>query len=122
MAQKYSEIVHVLKSVEVAQGPWNSNRFPHSDAIFFHFHGLKIISENTFLISKYPIPYPTRKNIYLPYCLELKKSLIILEKHNLNIKESKSKSKFLLIMLNLYYYIKNSLLKLSLSKFILFLD
>ena len=52
--QKYLDIwpvmfeneVHILSHQELTLAPWNATRFPYSDAIFFHFHGLKIISSN----------------------------------------------------------------------------
>jgi hypothetical protein len=64
--------VHVLEKKELLLAPWNAQRFPYSDAVLWHFHGLKVISENKTFIGVYEIPTPVINNIYLPYIKEMK--------------------------------------------------
>jgi hypothetical protein len=48
--------------------PWNARRFPYSSAIAWHFHGLRILANNQYLLhSKYQIPDTVDDYIYLPY-------------------------------------------------------
>lgn len=67
----FDELVHVLNDKELALGPWNANRYPYSNSVFYHFHSLKIIGRNKVNIGGYPIPNVLRKNIYYPYCQDL---------------------------------------------------
>ena len=92
--EKYKDIVHVLKIESLAQGPWNAQRFPYSDAVFFHFHGFKIFSKNRFLLSTYLIPRPTYQYIYKPYIKIIKNSLSELSNYDYKVKNSNFIIKF----------------------------
>jgi len=69
----FSEFVHVSENTEYFQAPWNCNKYPYSDAILYHFHGLRIVksmvtnSPRIFFSGEY-IPKKTIDFIYLPYC------------------------------------------------------
>ena len=53
------------------QTPWNAIRFPYSDAIIWHFQGLRIEKNRIRLFQDYTIPKVTLKHIYQPYINEL---------------------------------------------------
>jgi hypothetical protein len=60
--------VHVLRKLDAILAPWNARRFPYSSAIAWHFHGLRILANNQYLLhSKYQIPDTVDKYIYLQY-------------------------------------------------------
>ena len=45
--------VHVLQQKQLALGPWNAERFLRDDAlvpVFFHFHGLRVVSDDRLLL------------------------------------------------------------------------
>ncbi len=50
------------------QGPWNATRFPASDAVAYHFHGLRILSNRRVLLTThYRLPAETIDLVYRPY-------------------------------------------------------
>jgi hypothetical protein len=59
--------VHVARSNRCFQAPWNASIHPFSDAILYHFHGLRIVSSRLLLLTRYVIPAPTLENVYRPY-------------------------------------------------------
>ena len=77
--EKFSDLVHVLSQESSAQAPWNSLRFPYSDAIFYHFHGLKIISRKKLKIGAYSLPATLIENVYKPYGQDLKHAVNLLK-------------------------------------------
>jgi hypothetical protein len=78
--QKYLDIwpnlfgkkVHVLQCKEWTLAPWNATRFPYGNAIFFHFHGLRIIDKKKVEIGNFPLPGNLIKYIYQPYLNDLR--------------------------------------------------
>ena len=82
---KYYESVHVLNMEHYAMGPWNIDRFPYSDCIFFHFHGLKLLSKKNIFLGNYEIPIKPYNFIYKVYSNSLKRSINLLEKSNFKI-------------------------------------
>ena len=51
--QRFAGTVHVLQHPELALGPWNANRFLRDAGtlpVFFHFHGLRVVSEGRLLL------------------------------------------------------------------------
>lgn len=52
------------------QAPWNCTFFKFSDAVLFHFHGLRILSRHLVFASgnNYLIPRPTISYVYQAYC------------------------------------------------------
>lgn len=67
----FPEEVHVLSKPELIQGPWNMERFPYSDAVAFHFHGLRMKSNRRLWLGTNPIPRPTFQHVYRPYMTDL---------------------------------------------------
>jgi hypothetical protein len=70
----YGDAVHIASQPSWFQGPWNCERFPFSEAITYHFHGLRLKSANRVWLGTNPIPAPTFRQVYLPYIQELKES------------------------------------------------
>lgn len=64
---RFKGLVYVLQHEEMAQAPWNAARFPYSDAVFYHFQGLRLINSHTLIVRKWNIPRPHYKHIYIPY-------------------------------------------------------
>ena len=75
----FGDIIHVLRDKELALAPWNATRFPYGNAVFYHFHGLRLISKNKIEIGNYFLPNSLRKNIYQPYYEDVRESLKHLE-------------------------------------------
>ena len=73
--QTFPEDVYILENKELCIAPWNAMRYPFGNAVFFHFHGLKIINKNRASFGSYPIPYPALQNVYKPYLSDLKAAI-----------------------------------------------
>lgn len=73
--ERFGEQVHVLQAKELALAPWNSMRFPYANSVFYHFHGLRITSELRFNIAIYPLPRALLREVYKPYCTDLRDSI-----------------------------------------------
>ena len=71
----YGNAVHVLTHTEWAQAPWNATRFPYSSGVFFHFHGLRLLSPNSVSPGIYVLPQPLIDNVYGPYLEDLGKAV-----------------------------------------------
>lgn len=69
----FGELVHVASPRGWFQGPWNATRFPYSEAITYHFHGLRLVNAATAIIGHptYRIPRPHRNGLYVPYSRDL---------------------------------------------------
>ncbi len=79
--ERFKGLVHVLQRQERAQAPWNATRYPYSQAIIFHFHGLRITPGRRFDLGPiYPLPAPTIEHIYEPYVADLKAAIATLER------------------------------------------
>lgn len=63
--QRFPHAVHVLLAQELALGPWNANRFVAEGKpppVFFHFHGLRVLSERRLLLySGYRLSRPVQR-------------------------------------------------------------
>jgi len=81
--ERFASFVHVLRDKEAALAPWNATRFPHSNAVFFHFHGLRISSQSSVSLGDYSIPRVALDALYIPYLKDLRFALEKLE--NLSI-------------------------------------
>jgi len=69
---RFEEFVHVLTHESWTQAPWNATRFPYSQAIFYHFHGLRIASKNEIDFgSAYCLPNSLIRNVYDPYITDI---------------------------------------------------
>jgi hypothetical protein len=84
--QQFPDIVHILQDKELALAPWNASRFPFGNAVFYHFHGLRITSKNLVNTGDYTLPRPVLKYIYEPYLNDLKKSIDALASIGIELK------------------------------------
>ena len=83
--QRFSNVVHVLRDKELALGPWNASRFPWSSAVFYHFHGLRLLSKNRVEIGHYFLPNELRLNIYKNYFSDFRKAIAQLEEIGMDV-------------------------------------
>lgn len=82
----FSDKVHVLEHKEWTQAPWNATRFPYGDAIFFHFQGLRIISEEEInLGNTYIFPKVLLNEVYKPYVDDLKRIVCTMKQYEWQI-------------------------------------
>lgn len=87
----FGDKVHTLQNKSMALAPWNSTRYPYSEGIFYHFHGLRVITKNRVQFGPYAIPRATYHYVYKPYLLELKRNyMLIEEKYNIKVCQAKS--------------------------------
>lgn len=82
---KFPLFVHVLQDKEKALAPWNAIRFPYSNAIFYHFHGLRFTSQKNISLGWYRLPRPLIKQVYYPYINDLKLATKLLKKIDFTI-------------------------------------
>ncbi|MFH2139896.1 MAG: glycosyl transferase [Pseudomonadota bacterium] len=75
---RFERLVHVLEHQEWTLAPWNATRYPYSQAIFYHFHGLRITGGHRVDFGAYGLPAPLIENIYEPYVDDLRNSIDIL--------------------------------------------
>lgn len=73
--ERFGNVVHILQDKELALAPWNALRFPYGNAIFYHFHGLRLISENKIEIGNYFLPNSLRRYVYQVYYQDIRESL-----------------------------------------------
>jgi hypothetical protein len=85
--ERFGQWVHVLTDKELAQGPWNATRFPYGSSVFYHFHGLRIISARRIALSPYALPQPLMRHVYQPYLSELRKVLRVLADNGVPLKQ-----------------------------------
>lgn len=78
--ERFESHVHVLQNKELALAPWNATRFPFGNAVFYHFHGLRLISDKSVEVGNYSLPKTLVENVYRPYFQDLRNSLEILQK------------------------------------------
>lgn len=69
LADIFSEDVFIIRGDGRFLAPWNCEYYRYSDALIYHFHGLRILSTSRFLLSSYNIPEPVLSCIYKPYVL-----------------------------------------------------
>ena len=80
--ERFNGMVHVLKNPGWAMGPWNSHRFNSSEALLYHFHGLRTVRGPGVQNFGFPPPIPTWTGLYLPYIHEVLNAMAFLT--NLN--------------------------------------
>ncbi len=83
--ERFGQLVHVLADKELALAPWNATRFPYGNSVFYHFHGLRIISARHvgLGLGRYVVPTPVIHNVYKPYLLELRAARNVLAENGL---------------------------------------
>jgi hypothetical protein len=79
--EQFGDVVHVLRDKELTLAPWNATRFPYGNAIFYHFHGLRIISKNKIEIQNYFLPKVLINHVYNSYFDDIREIISQLEFH-----------------------------------------
>ena len=67
----FPDDVHILSRPELIQGPWNATRFPYSDAVAYHFHGLRWRDKTHLDFGSHFLPFPHLQNVYGHYVSDL---------------------------------------------------
>ena len=81
--EKFPDKIYVEPSLKHFQAPWNCNYYRNSDAMFFHFHSLRIVSENYVHSGNYHINRHTYDNIYTPYIRRLRHTVRLMREMNI---------------------------------------
>lgn len=68
---EYGEKVHILKNKSAAQGPWNTTRYSIKDAVFYHFHQVRVLTTRVADLGGYPLRNEHKEFLYLPYIREI---------------------------------------------------
>ena len=110
--------VHVLRDNKLTLAPWNATRYPYGTAVFYHFHGLRIISKKLIQIGPYVLPKALIKYVYLLYFEDLRRSLLMLEIIGYQYIYQASKVQILIQMPRILWrkLFKNNLLSMSVFK------
>ena len=94
--ERFSTAVHVMINKELALAPWNATRFPHGNAVFWHFHGLRILVEKGGCLKvdfgTYPLHLPARLFVYQPYLSDLRCAIDFLSSHGVIVRSQGNKS------------------------------
>jgi hypothetical protein len=77
--ERFGSMVHVLQDKERALAPWNAIRFPYANAVFYHFHGVRILSRKKLGIGSYSLPRALVTFVYKPYVADLRNALVALD-------------------------------------------
>ena len=72
---RFPDKVYILKDKEKALAPWNATRFPYSNSVFYHFHGLRLLSKSEVTIGGYFVPECVLRNVYKPYLGDLRQAV-----------------------------------------------
>lgn len=77
--EMFGERVHIMKHRGWALAPWNATRFPVNEAVFYHFHGLRIVNQRlAFLGAFYATPRTVFNEAYLKYLHDLRGAITAL--------------------------------------------
>jgi hypothetical protein len=77
--ERFAEDVHILVQPEFTLAPWNAVRFEHDNAVFYHFHGLRLMHRaQVLLASGFELPRRLQREVYLPYLRDLSEALELL--------------------------------------------
>lgn len=75
--ENYKNRIYIEKNRDAFQGPWNADSTNVDEAVVYHFHGLRKIKKNFYLLNRgYNIPEDTVKKIYDIYFNTLKKIIL----------------------------------------------
>jgi hypothetical protein len=88
--ERFPDLVHVLEHQEWALGPWNATRFPYSDGVFYHFHGLRIGEDRRVHLGGYPLPPVLVRHVYQPYAEALGRSLAALARAGVEVRPQRT--------------------------------
>lgn len=79
---RFESSVHVLRCQEWTQAPWNASRYPYSQGIIYHFHGLRISEGKKIDLGPiYGLPAVLIENVYEPYLDDINMAIQILKNY-----------------------------------------
>lgn len=84
----FPESVHVVEELSSFMAPWNATRFPHENAVLWHFHGLRIIKffgSIRIYLGDYKLPENVIRDIYQIYIDDLMKALILMKQNSVTV-------------------------------------
>jgi hypothetical protein len=73
--ERFGKLVHVLSDHSLTLAPWNATRFPYGNSVFYHFQGVRIISNQIIEVGSYPLPQTLVKYVYRPYFSDLRSAI-----------------------------------------------
>lgn len=79
----YGAAVRVVENLSLLQAPWNATRFSAGDAVTYHFHRLRIVSQNRVHPGLYRLPREHQILIYEPYLRDLRAGCDLLNEHGI---------------------------------------
>lgn len=66
--ERFGDYVHVLQAKHLTLAPWNITRFTYNEGVFYHFHGLRLLSRKRILLfAGYSVRPEVIKNVYHKY-------------------------------------------------------
>lgn len=84
---RFENLVHVLEHYEWTQAPWNATKYPFSQGIIYHFHGLRIADGRKFDFGPiYGLPAILIENIYEPYLDDMRSAIGMLNEHGISVR------------------------------------
>jgi hypothetical protein len=103
----FPDLIHILENKEWLLAPWNAKRFPYGNSICWHFHGLRLLGQNSHqvFIGEYELPDVVIKNIYKQYLHDISSSIAILNKFGYKVSKQ--------VKLNIFNKIRLSSKKLT---------
>ena len=82
----FPDKVHILQNKELTLAPWNATRFHYKNAIFYHFHGLRIMSKAKVSCGDYKLPLEVLDDIYKPYLRDLKNAISLMRAQGIEMR------------------------------------
>lgn len=73
--ERFPDAVHVLEGIHQLLAPWNAWRFPHCNAIIYHFHGTRLLGSGDIFLGFNPLPETVIRWVYTAYHRDLKDAL-----------------------------------------------
>jgi hypothetical protein len=80
LPEQFPDQVHVLRRTELVRAPWNEVRAPYEAAVFFHFHGLRLLPNDKVHLGGYPISPSLLNGVYYPYMAALRRAMELVQR------------------------------------------
>jgi hypothetical protein len=79
--KRFGSLVHVTTDRSWFQAPWNADRFPYSEGVAYHFHGLRLLPNDRVRLThpSYRLSRPHRAHVYTVYLRDLTDALQLLK-------------------------------------------
>ena len=71
---QFPDQIRELSNVQFTQAPWNAVSFDPRDAVFYHFHRLRLASTHKAYVGTYRLPRRTVKYLYRPYLADIREA------------------------------------------------